>query len=100
MYTATLELVDTDNAHLLNTKEPMDVHLTTLPSRGDSFRFFVQDAPWVTSEVLLVEHRLEDDCEVRFIHTVNSTYKLTDLDGDEYEDDLFIEFEFDDDDEL
>jgi hypothetical protein len=101
MFTGTIELEDTNSkAHLLNKETSLDVHFVQMPKTGDSFRFFVQSSPWVTSYVILVEIVIEDGSEVRYIHTRNSTYKLSDLDGDEYENDSEIDFEFEFDDEL
>lgn len=107
MYSAILRLKETSaEAHLLPVGEELEIHMTKTPHSGENFRFFVQDHPWVTSEVLLVEYSFDkDDNEVRTLHTKNSTYELTNLDDEGYnlgwddeEEQSIIEFTFDDDD--
>ena len=102
MYSGILELQDTNrDIHPIETNEPIEVHFVMTPELGKMFRFHVQDSLFHTSEVLLVEYEFEDDNEVRYIHTKNSTYKLSELDGEGIaDDDNFIEWTTDDDNEL
>ena len=96
MYSATLELADSAAPqHLIEEGKPMYVEFSDFPEAGNVFRFEDKHTPWVTSRVHSVTH--EEDDDLYYIHTENSTYTLENLEEFDYEDRDDIEFEFDDD---
>jgi hypothetical protein len=93
MYSATLELAESSLArHMIKEGEPMYVEFSDFPESGRSFRFEDDKMPWVTSIVHSVTY--EDDEEMYYVHTENSTYTLEYVEEFDYEDRI-VEFELD-----
>lgn len=93
MYSATLELAETSApVHLIKEGEPMYVEFSDFPESGKSFHFEDAKLPWTTSTVHSVTY--EEDEEMYYVHTENSTYTLEYIEEFDYED-RTVEFEFD-----
>ena len=102
MYQACITLLQTDTKiPLFDLNEPEEISIPEFPKRGENFIFFTQEGQRIiTTEVLFVEHEDTNFGEVVILWTKNSVYQITDIEGEEYdEEEIEIELDIDLDDD-
>jgi hypothetical protein len=103
MYQASITLLQTDTeVPLFELNEPEEITIPEFPLAGEQCVFFTQDGSRIlTSKILFVEYEDTNFGEVVILWTTNSIYQITDIEGDEYENDteLWVELDIDLDDD-